>query len=110
MITADWCAKAYGSVRYTSWEHVLPETSRGSFFKSDKDNSVSSVKIRPGCKLEAYDDNELNSLIFTYTDDEPDLTKKPGQNDRMTSYTCTCNLQGMICAEFKSLLHPFLNC
>ena len=111
MITADdWCAKAYGSVRYTSWEHVISETSRGSFFKSDRDNSVSSVKIRSGCKLEAYDGNELNNLILTYTEDEPDLTKKYGQNDKMTSYTCTCNLQGMIYIEFKILIQPFLNC
>ena len=112
MITADWCAKAYGSVRYTSWERVLPETSRGSLFESDEDNSVSSVKIRSGCKLTAYDDNDLNNLIFTYTDDEPDLTKISGHNDRMTSYTCTCNPQGIIYIDFKLLLqlliiHPF---
>ena len=107
MITADdWCAKAYGSVRYTSWEHVLSETGHGSLFGSHIDNNVSSVKIRSGCKLTAYDDNELNNLIFSYTVDEPNLTETPGQNDRMTSYTCTCNLQGMICIEFKLLLHP----
>ena len=95
MINIRACAKVYENIEYDGWMAILPETSQGSFFEDpDKDNEVSSVKIRPGCTLKGYDGKGQDSLIFTYTNDEPSLFMKP-ENDRMTSYSCSCQAQGM---------------
>ena len=53
------------------------------------------MKIHSGCTLKGYDGYHLNDLIFTYTKDEARFTMNSGQNDYLTSYTCTCGPQGM---------------
>ena len=95
ILANDWCAKVYEEIYYSGWEYIISKSNNGSFFGTDKDNEVSSVKIRSGCKLKGYDGYHLNDLIFDYTKDEARLTMNSGQNDHLTSYTCTCGPQGM---------------
>ena len=107
MIADDWCAKVYEKIDYSGWELKLPETSQGSLHGTDKDNEVSAVKIRSGCTLKGYDGHGLHDLIFTFTKDDPRLFMKSGQNDKMTSYKCSCQAQGKIGFNLDFILNNY---
>ena len=87
-----WCAKVYQHPNYGGWEHSLYETDHGSLSGTNFDNKVSSVKMREGCILKGYDDNDLNDLIFTYNVDKTSTinSDKVNVNDKLTSYACQC--------------------
>ena len=104
ILANDWCAKVYEEIYYSGWEYIISKSNNGSFFGTDKDNEVSSVKVNSGCTLKGYEGYHLNDLIFTYTNDEARLTMHSGQNDYLTSYTCTCAPQGMIDFSQKKVL------
>ena len=87
-----WCAKIYKSINFavwdSNWEHELFEEDQGSLLGTNKDNEASSIKVRDGCTLKGFDDDELKIQIFNYTTDIERLD--PEKNDKLTSYICEC--------------------
>ena len=86
----DWCAQIFQHHNYDGWDYMLYETDKGYLSGTDYDNKVSSIKIREGCILKGYDDDDLNNFIFGFNKDKPKLSKLDG-NELLTSYSCKCN-------------------
>lgn len=66
----------------------MGETDHGSLSGTDKDNEATSIKVRPGCTLKGFDDDDLKNQIFNYTTDDEWLDAE--KNDKLTSYICEC--------------------
>ena len=67
----DWCAKLYEHGKFTGWEFIATETNGHvkSFIASSKDNAVSSIKVRNGCQLTAYQETNGENPLFTINKD-----------------------------------------
>ena len=92
----DWCAKLYEHGMFTGWEFIATETNDygvsgvKSFIASSKNNAVSSIKVRNGCQLTAYQETNGENPLFTINKDlsfEEDGSK----NDKLSSYSCICD-------------------
>ena len=92
-----WCAKIYKSINFavwdSNWEHELFDDDHGSLSGTNKDNEATSIKIRDGCTLKGFDDDELNNQIFNYNTDIKRLD--PDKNDKLTSYICECKSKNL---------------
>ena len=88
-----WCAKLYPHADYVGLEQVVLPTNYGT---PTKDDDISSIKVRDGCTLKAYDLANKEELLGTFTSDIP----KGYQigNDKLSSFSCSC-----IGKLFKSL-------
>ena len=84
------CATVFQGFNYGGWGHDLLETDHGSLFGTDRDHDVSSVKVREGCTLEGFDDKDLESWIFSFNADQPEINDVL-VNDKLTSYSCKCS-------------------
>ena len=69
------------------------ETDNGSLHGTNYDNKVSSVKLREGCTMQGYDHKDLGELIFIFNEDKANTIndQNVNVNDKLTSYSCTCN-------------------
>ena len=86
-----WCANIYEHSDYSGRNLPSPETDRISLVGTFMNNEASSIKIRDGCTLIGYDDDNFNKFLFALKDDEA-LNKgdNAGSNNKMTSYSCRC--------------------
>ena len=90
----DWCAKLYEHGKFTGWEFIATETNENgvngvkSFIASSKNNAVSSIKVRNGCQLTAYQETNGENPLFTIN---KDLSFDLSTNDKLSSYSCTCD-------------------
>ena len=90
----DWCAKLYEHGMFTGWEFIATETNEygvngvKSFIASSKNNAVSSIKVRNGCQLTAYQETNGENPLFTINED---LSFDLSTNDKLSSYSCTCD-------------------
>ena len=80
------CAQLYEHDRYNGWVENVGETENGQILH--RNDMVSSVKVRPGCTLNAYRHINLEDHLFTATGDM-NYVGHPN-NDHMTSFTCSC--------------------
>ena len=86
------CAKIFDSLDFGGVAKELFETDYGSLLGTDFDDTTTSVKINPGCRLIGFDDKEMNIQIFDYTTDNRliDQENNVYVNDKLTSYSCQC--------------------
>ena len=80
------CAQLYEHDRYNGWVENVGETENGQLLH--RNDMVSSVKVRPGCTLNAYRHINPEDHLFTATDDM-NYVGHPN-NDHMTSFSCSC--------------------
>ena len=86
------CAKIFDSLDFGGVAKELFETDYSSLLGTDFDDTTTSVKINPGCRLIGFDDNEMNIQIFDYTTDNRLIDQENNiyVNDKLTSYSCQC--------------------
>ena len=60
----DWCAKLYQDWKFRGWEYVVTVKNGISTIPSSKNNDVSSIRMRIGCQLTAYQDNNGENSLF----------------------------------------------
>ena len=87
MVLSDWCAKLYQHAYYGGWEHKVEETNgKRVGIHASKNDEVSSVKVKTGCKFTAYKDYYGNAS-FTINEDMDWFREA---NDQLSSYSCIC--------------------
>ena len=94
LITEPWCAKIYASSYHNGNVYKLFETDQGSLSETPFDNEASSFKVREGCTLQGFDDDDLNNPIFDIT---TDIGWDETINDKLTGYICKCERKFFYC-------------
>ena len=69
--------------------HEVAVTESESLFDTNKNDAVSSIKVRAGCTFKGYHHGGLKDLMFTATSDKPSLGQE--NDDKMTSFSCECS-------------------
>ena len=76
---------------------MIPQTNHS---EPDLDNEVSSIQVKNGCTLKAYQHINKTELLETITNDISLLK----HNDQMSSFSCSC------VGKFITLKLVFLEC
>ena len=84
-----WSAKLCEHGNFGGWIHEVGVTENDSMEGTDKNNQVSSIKVRTGCTFKGYHLPGLDDWMFTATNDKPGLGHR--NNDKMTSFSCKCS-------------------
>ena len=84
-LVSDWCAKIYEHDDFNGWEKVVGETSQLNL-DGNEDDQLTSVRIRPGCTLDLFDNWNNFGLLGSLTSN----VSLVNYNDKVSSLSCTC--------------------
>ena len=79
------CARLYSDAYYLGRKQDLDE---GEGDIHDRNNQVSSIRVKQGCTLTAYRDMGYKGMILSLSEDLKWLEK---ENDNISSYRCICD-------------------
>ena len=82
---SDWCAKIYEHDDFNGWEKVVGEASQLNL-NGNEDNQLTSVRVRPGCTLDLFDNWNNDGLLGSHTSN----VSLVNYNDKVSSLSCTC--------------------
>merc|ERR1712008_287847 len=82
----EWCARLYENGNYKGWTQEIHEEDQVEISK-DRNDELSAVKVKNGCKLYLYRDYGLNELVDIVTKHNPFLKN---YNDQISSLKCEC--------------------
>ena len=83
---SDWCAKIYEHDDFNGWEKVVGEASQLNL-NGNEDNQLTSVRVRPGCTLDLFDNWNNDGFLGSLTSN----VSLVNYNDKVSSLSCTCN-------------------
>ena len=84
-LISDWCAKIYEHDDINGWEKVVGETSQLNL-DGNEDDQLTSVRIRPGCTLDLFDNWNNDGFLGSLTSN----VSLVNYNDKVSSLSCTC--------------------
>ena len=84
-LVSDWCAKIYEHDDFNGWEKVVGETSQLNL-DGNEDDQLTSVRIRPGCTLDLFDNWNNDGFLGSLTSN----VSLVNYNDKVSSLSCTC--------------------
>ena len=86
LFISEWCARLYENGNYKGWTQEIHEEDQVEISK-DRNDELSAVKVKNGCKLYLYRHYGLNELVGIVTKHNPFLKN---YNDQISSLKCEC--------------------